>query len=101
MLGCCHNDPTETARPTHQKVHKMSVWIIEYVDDDGLHIISVCSSKELANKLCFELESKRIQLAISSFGILPDWMYEPRYNAVNYILDDNSYAKDLIEHDWV
>jgi hypothetical protein len=73
----------------------MNVYVIEYTVDLGVAIVAILSSEEHANKLCSDIEHKRIEKVKSNFGTvpirkIPKWLLRPQYKVVKYIVDDLS-----------
>jgi hypothetical protein len=80
----------------------MNVYVIEYSVDLGIVIVAILSSEEHANKLCTDIEHKRIEKVKSNFGTvpirkIPKWLLRPQYKVVNYVVDDLSDIEYLYE----
>ena len=78
----------------------MNVYTIEYSVDLGVSIVAILSTEEKANELCAELENKRIAKIRSTVATntIPDWLYFPQYNVVQYTVDDISYIEYLFQN---
>jgi hypothetical protein len=75
----------------------MNVYVIEYSVDLGIVIVAILSSEEHANKICIDLERKRIEKVKSNLGTVPKWLIHPQYKVVNYVVDDLSDIEYLYE----
>jgi quinol-cytochrome oxidoreductase complex cytochrome b subunit len=75
----------------------MNIYVIEYTVDLGIAIVAILSSEEHANKLCADIEHKRIEKVKSNFGTVPEWLLYPQYKVVKYIVDDLSDIAYLYE----
>jgi len=80
----------------------MNIYVIEYTVDLGVAIVAILSSEEHANKLCADIEHKRIEKVKSNFGTvpirkIPNWLLCPQYKVVKYIVDDLSDIAYLYE----
>ena len=75
----------------------MNVYVIEYSVDLGIVIVAILSSEEHANKICTDLERKRIEKVKSNLGTVPKWLIHTQYKVVNYVVDDLSDIEYLYE----
>jgi hypothetical protein len=75
----------------------MNVYVIEYSVDLGIVIVAILSSEEHANKICIDLECKRIEKVKSNLGTVPKWLIHTQYKVVNYVVDDLSDIEYLYE----
>ena len=74
------------------------VYVIEYSVDLGVSIVAILSTEKMANELCAELENKRIEKLKSNLDTIPDWLMQPQYRVLNYVVDDLSDIEYLFQN---